>query len=132
MPTPTHSHLHQVAQELKRRLKDSGEAWITIDRWEATELLREISGERSTRIKSTLGECLDLALLAQGVRCFPTFQATSTYDSIRLFRPETTVASLIDILTMPDESTDQRLARYRDQIRVGRLAIRAAKKIAVR
>ncbi len=105
---PTRSHLISVARQLKQSL--NGKAFLTIDRREITELLREVSGEETTRIKSAMGAELEMALLEQGVRVFPRIQETTTGDVVRLFHPGTVIASLVDILTNPDHSTDKELA----------------------
>ncbi len=119
MSAPKQSDLHRVARVLKRRLKSSKEVWITIDRWEATKLLRRVSGQRTTRIKSALGESLDRELLELGVRSFPTFRGTTTHDSIRLFRSETNLSALVDILTKPGQGTDTRLSSVNTYIEMG-------------
>ncbi len=100
--------LVQVARELKARL--NGRAFMTLERFDITELLREYPGSENTRLKSALSGDLETALLEQGVRCFPSLKATTTGDRVRLFHPGTVVASLVDMLAHPSPQTDKELA----------------------
>src|SRR5262245_14885880 len=104
---PNHMHLVLVARELKRRLGKN--AFLTIPRAEVTQLLRGVSGEDATRIKSTLGGDLERALLEQGVRCFPRLVGTTSGDQIRLFHAGTVMGGFVDMLLYPDEETDREL-----------------------
>lgn len=104
---PTRHHLTVVARQLKGRL--NGKAFLTIPRVDVTELLREVSGEETTRIKSVIGSELDLALLEQGVRCYPRFAETTTGDTIRLFHAGSVLGSVVDLLVHPSMETDKDL-----------------------
>jgi hypothetical protein len=99
--------LAQVARNLKREL--NGRAFLTIARTDVTRELREVSGEDTTRIKSQIAEDLELVLLQQGVRCFPSLQETTTGDTIRLFHAGTILGSLVDLLIYPAKDTDRDL-----------------------
>jgi chemotaxis protein CheY-P-specific phosphatase CheC len=112
---PTRTDLVRVARELCNRMK--GKAFVSVGRMEVTELLRKISGEDGTRLKAGLGEQLEQALLEQGIRCFPRFQDTTTGDTIRLFRPQTVIASLVDMLLHPDGDTDKELAHVTTKVK---------------
>ena len=103
----TQSDLKRVARELKKRL--GNQAFRTFQRFEVTELLRTLSGEDATRIKSVMGQNLETALLEQGVRVFPTFSETNGTDSIRLFHAGTVMSDFVDMLRYPSESTDREL-----------------------
>ena len=107
---PTRADLVKVARELSNRMRKNQGSFLTIPRMEVTELLRQVSGEDGTRLKSGLGQQLEQALLEQGIRCFPAFQGTTTGHTIRLFYPRTVVASLVDMLSHPDADTDKELA----------------------
>src|SRR5919109_83517 len=100
---PTHTHLVRVARELKRRM--NGKAFITIPRSDVTQLLRDISEEDTTRIKSAMGGELERALLEQGVRSFPSFAETTTGDTIRLFHAGSLVGDLVDLFVHPSPET---------------------------
>jgi hypothetical protein len=83
---------------------------LTLPREEVTAMLRQVSGQDSTRIKKVMGGDLDTALLEQGVRCFPGFAQTTTGDNIRVFHAGTVVGDFVDMLTRPSEQTDRDLA----------------------
>ena len=104
---PTYNDLVKVARTLKQRI--DGKAFESLPRREVTDLLREISGEETTRIKPAMGEQLDMALLEQGVRAYPRFRDTSTEDTMRIFHPHSVVADLVDIIARPDAATDKEL-----------------------
>jgi hypothetical protein len=100
--------LVQVARELKSQL--NGRAFMTVERFRITEMLRENPGSENTRLKSAISEDLEKALLEQGVRCFPSLRQTTTGDRIRLFHPGTVMASLVDMLAYPSPQSDRELA----------------------
>src|SRR5947207_2844029 len=104
---PSRHQLTSVARELKKRL--NGKAFLTIERMEITNLLRETSGEDSTRIKSALASDLERALLEQGVRCFPSIGETTTGDTVRLFHAGKLVGYLVDLLVHPSTEADAEL-----------------------
>lgn len=105
---PTHAHLLDVARALRKRL--GRQAFLTLPREEVTGMLRQISGEDSTRIKKVMGGDLDRALLEQGVRCFPGFAQTTTGDNIRIFHSGTVMGDFVDMLVHPSDKTDHDLA----------------------
>jgi hypothetical protein len=82
---------------------------VTIPRSEATQLLRDVSGEDATRIKSAMAGDLERALLEQGVRCFPRLVGTASGDQIRLFHAGTVMGGFVDMLLYPSEETDREL-----------------------
>jgi len=96
-----------VARQLKQRL--GSRAFVPIRRMEVTSMLRCVSGQKSTRIKSVVGDDLDQALLSIGVRCYPTFASTSTADAIRLFHAGTVLGDFIDIVQRPSAENDPKL-----------------------
>ncbi|MEO3810821.1 hypothetical protein ABGB17_17620 [Sphaerisporangium sp. B11E5] len=104
---PTRTHLVKLAQTLRQRL--GGQPYLTIDRGEVTALLRDISGEPTTRIKAVMGADLERALLEQGVRCFPELSRTTAQDTLRLFHAGEVLAWFIDMLLYPDPDTDNQL-----------------------
>ena len=77
---PTRTHLVAVARKLKQQL--NGKAFLTIQRSEITELLRDVSGEPGTRIKSTLAGDLTSTLINQGVQVYPSLSETTTGDTV--------------------------------------------------
>lgn len=112
---PTREHLIAVARQLKTRL--NGKAFLTVPRRDVTELLRDVSGEDTTRIKSVIGENLDQALLERGVRSFPRFADTSTSDMIRLFHADTVAPNLLDLFLYPSPQTDHELAEVLTKVK---------------
>ncbi len=104
----TQSDLKRVARDLKKRL--GNRAFLSIQRLEATELLRTLSGDDGTRIKRVMAQNLEQALLEQGVRIFPSLSETNGTDSIRLFHAGTVMSDLVDLLRHPSPSTDKELA----------------------
>lgn len=104
----TQSDLKRVARELKKRL--GSRAFLRIQRLEITELLRTLSGDDATRIKSVMSQNLEQALLEQGVRIFPNLSDTNGADSVRVFHAGTVVSDLLDMLRHPSQNTDKELA----------------------
>ena len=112
---PTRHQLTSVARKLKTSL--NGKAFLTKPRMEITELLRETSGEDTTRMKSGIAEELQTALLEQGIRCFPSLAATTTGDTIRLFHAGTVLGSLVDLLVHPSIEADRDLGAMLTKIK---------------
>src|SRR5262249_27758199 len=81
----------------------------TIPRSKITELLREESGEPTTRIKSGLAADLTSALVNQGVQVYPTLGETTTGDTVRLYHAGSVLGQLIDTIVHPDPGTDSDL-----------------------
>ena len=104
---PTRTHLVTVARKLKQQL--NGRAFLTIQRTDITELLREVSGEPTTRIKSSLAGDLTSALINQGVQVYPSLGETTTGDTVRLYHAGSVLGQLIDTIVHPDEGTDREL-----------------------
>lgn len=112
---PTRHQLTAVARKLKTRL--NGKAFLTIPRMEITELLRETSGEDTTRMKSGIADDLQVALLEQGVRCFPSLAETTTGDTVRLFHAGTVLGNLVDMLIHPSTEADRDLGAMLTKIK---------------
>jgi hypothetical protein len=104
---PTRTHLVTASRKLKQQL--NGRAFLTIQRTDITELLREVSGEPTTRIKSTLAGDLTSALINQGVQVYPSLSETTTGDTVRLYHAGSVLGQLIDTIVHPDEGTDKEL-----------------------
>ena len=112
---PSRHHITLVARNLKTQL--NGRAFLTIPRRDVTDMLREVSGEDTTRIKSGIGADLGQALLEQGVRCYPGFANTTTGDTIRLFHAGSVLGSLVDLLVYPSVETDKDLGAMLTKIK---------------
>lgn len=112
---PTRTHLVAVARKLKQRL--NGQAFLTIPRTEVTDLLREIAGEPTTRIKSGLAADLTSALVNQGVQVYPSLAETTTGDTVRLYHAGSVLGQLIDTIVHPDPGTDADLGDVLSKIK---------------
>lgn len=112
---PTRHQLTAVARKLKTRL--NGKAFLTMPRMEITGLVRETSGEDTTRMKSGIADDLQVALLEQGIRCFPSLAATTTGDTVRLFHAGTVLGNLVDLLVHPSTEADQDLGSMLTKIK---------------
>ncbi len=112
MPNP--SDLSRVAKSIRSRI--DGKAFERIPRREITDILREVSGESTTRLKRAMSEDLERKLLEQGVRVFPSLQETSTDDVVRVFHTGTALASLVDMLLYPSAATDREVTKVTSKI----------------
>lgn len=104
---PSRTHLVAVARDLKDQL--NRKAFLTIGRSEITDLVRQESGEPTTRIKSGLATDLTNALNTQGVLVYPSLSETTTGDTVRLYHAGSVLAQLIDTIVHPDQGTDKEL-----------------------
>lgn len=105
---PSKIHLAAVARELKRQL--NGRAFLTIQRTDITALLRQASGEPTTRLKSTLAAELTGELMTLGVLAHPSLVTTTTGDTVRLYHAGSVLAQITDMVVEPDPGVDAQLA----------------------
>ncbi|WP_163512158.1 hypothetical protein [Fodinicola acaciae] len=105
---PTYTDLLKLVRELKSELDNK--AFYTLPRVEITDRLRAISGESTTRIKKVIATKLETVLADEGLRVYPTLTATTTGDTVRIYRAGTVLSNLISIITRPDIGTDRELA----------------------
>jgi hypothetical protein len=101
---PSRNDYVLVARELKKRL--NGKAFLTIPRREVTEILRDVSGESTTRIKSSAAAELTQVLLEQALRCFPGLSDTDTFETVRIFHAGSVFGNLVDLIVHPSSQTD--------------------------
>ncbi len=94
----------KVADQLKKML--NGKAFMTIPRRDVTDILREVSGEPTTRIKSLVARDLTLVLLEQALRCYPSLEETDMNDTVRIFRAGSVFSKLVDLIVHPSKETD--------------------------
>lgn len=104
---PNHSHVHILARRLRSEL--GSQAFLTIERTHITDLLRRVSAEPTTRLKSRLAQELTAVLADSGVAVYPPLDQTTTGDTVRLFHAGSVVSQLVDLITKPDPSTDAEL-----------------------
>jgi len=100
---------------LKQEL--NGHGFLTIERTKITEHLRQVSGEPTTRIKSTLAADLTSALVNQGVQVYPGLGETTTGDVVRLYHAGSVLGQLIDTIVHPDPGTDKDLGDVLSKIK---------------
>jgi hypothetical protein len=101
---PNRNHYVLVARELKKLL--NGKAFKTVQRREITDILREVSGEPTTRIKTGVAKDLTQVLLEQAIRCYPSIEETEMYDAVRIFRAGSVFGNLVDLIVHPSTETD--------------------------
>ena len=104
---PSRNNYVLVARELKKRL--NGRAFMTIPRREVTDILREVSGEPATRIKSGVAKEMTQVLLEQALRCYPSIEETDTFDAVRVFHAGSVFSNLVDLIVHPSHETDRDL-----------------------
>src|SRR5689334_5217901 len=119
---PSRHHFVEVARRLKRRLE--GKAYEAMPRMEITNLLREVSGEDHTRIKSNIASDLERAMLEHGVRVFPSLAKANTDEWVRIFHTlnargdaPTILGQVVDVLAHPSAETDKRLSNLLTKIK---------------
>lgn len=104
---PTNTDLIAVARELKRQL--NGHAFRTVARTDLTALLREASGQPTTRLKSKLAIGLGKALADEGILVHPPLQDTTTGDTVRMCHAGSLFARLQKMILEPDSGSDREL-----------------------
>lgn len=102
---PSRNDYALVARDLRKRL--NGKAFLTIGRRRVTDILREVSGEPTTRIKSNVARELTQVLLEQGLRCYPGLEETNTFETVRIFRAGSMFGNLVDLIVHPSNETDR-------------------------
>lgn len=80
-------------------------------------MLRQVSGEPTTRIKTTLAADLTSALINQGVQVYPSLNKTTTGDTVRLCHAGSLLGQLIDTIVHPDSGTDKDLGEVLRKIK---------------
>ena len=107
---PTNFHYRRLAQQYQQQLK--AHAFLTLNRTDITQQLRDISGEETTRIKRQMAAEVERAMLEQGVRCFPSLESTTTGDQVRLFHAGTLFGALVDMIQHPSPDDDPKLGEF--------------------
>lgn len=106
---PTRTHIQMLARRLTNQL--AGKAFLTVERATITDMLRRVSGEPSTRLKSRLARELTEALDGHGIGVYPPLDTTSTRDTVRLYHLDSVFGHLLDILLNPDTNSDSELGK---------------------
>lgn len=103
---PNRNHYSLVAKQLRNRL--NGKAFETVSRSTITDILREVSGEPTTRIKSIVARDLTQVMLEQqALRCYPSIEETDSMDNVRIFRAGSAIGNLVDLIIHPAKETDK-------------------------
>jgi hypothetical protein len=101
---PKHADYVAVAEELKGHIDHR--AFATIARREVTEILRRVSGEPRTRIKSLVARDMTEVLAEYGLSFYPALEETDTRDNLRLFRTESVIAHFVEMIAHPSPESD--------------------------
>lgn len=101
---PKHADYVAVAEELTSYI--SSKAFATIGRREITEILRNVSGEPRTRIKSLVARDMTEVLAEHGLCFYPALEETDTRDNLRLYRIDSVIAQLVDTIAHPSPESD--------------------------
>lgn len=104
---PSRTHIQILARRLTTQL--AGKAFLTIERTTITDMLRRVSNEPTTRIKSRLARDLTEALDAHGIGVYPPLDQTTTGDTVRLYHVDSVFGHLVDVILRPDPATDSEL-----------------------
>jgi hypothetical protein len=113
---PNRSHYALVGKELRRRL--NGKAFTTVPRREITDILREVSEEPTTRIKSNVAWELSQVLLEkEALRCYPSLEETDSQDNVRIFRAGSVFGNLVDLIAHPDPDADKEVGEMLAKIK---------------
>lgn len=100
-------HYAAVAVQLKDRIDHR--AFATIPRRDVTNILRQVSGEERTRIKSIVARDLTEVLEENGLRFFPSLEETDTRDNLRLYRVGSVLDDLVQMIAHPSPTNDANL-----------------------
>lgn len=100
-------HYDEVANRLTSYIDHK--AFATIPRREVTNLLREVSGEERTRIKSIVARDLTEVLESNGLRFYPSLEETDTRDNLRLYRTGSVLDELVTMIAHPSPMNDAKL-----------------------
>lgn len=100
-------HYTEVAVQLKGYIDHK--AFATIPRREVTNILRQVSGEERTRIKSIVARDLTSVLEENGLRFFPPLETTDTRDNLRLYRIDSVLDDLVQMIAHPSPLNDAKL-----------------------
>ncbi len=113
---PDRSHYALVAKELRKRL--NGKAFTTVPRRDITEILRDVSGEPTTRIKSTVAADLSRVMLEkEALRCYPGLEETASQDNVRIFRASSVFGNLVDLIAHPSPDADREVGNVLKKIK---------------
>jgi hypothetical protein len=105
---PNRTHYARVAKELRTKLDEDRMAFKTVSRREILDVLRDISGEPTTRIKSVVARDLAQVMLErEALRCFPSLEETDSLDNVRIFRAASVFGNLVDLIAHPSKEDDK-------------------------
>jgi hypothetical protein len=104
---PNRNHYARVAKELRAKLDEGRQAFKTVSRREILDILRDVSGEPTTRIKSVVARDLAQVMLErEALRCFPSLEETDSLDNVRIFRAASVFGHLVDLIAYPSKDDD--------------------------
>jgi hypothetical protein len=113
---PDRTHYALVAKQLKQKL--NGKAFTTIPRRDITDILRDVSGEPTTRIKSNVASELSQVLLEkEALRLYPPLEDTDTHGNVRIFRAGSVFGNLVDLIVHPSGDADREVGAVLKKIK---------------
>jgi len=116
---PNRSHYAGVAKELRTKLDEGRQAFKTVSRREILDILRDVSGEPTTRIKSVVARDLAQVMLErEALRCFPSLEETDSQDNVRIFRAASVFGNLVDLIAHPSKDDDKELGDILKKIKL--------------
>lgn len=104
---PSKDDYRKVADAMRGRL--GRKPFLSVTRREITDILREVSGEPTTRIKVLVAHQITEELSRKGLNVYPALADTDSKDMVRIYRAESTIPELIEILNYPSPENDVRL-----------------------
>lgn len=113
---PNQDDYRKVAEELKSQL--GRKTFLTLTRSDVTDMLRRVSNSPTTRIKVLGSQAITDELEKLGLTFYPDLYDVGSHDALRLFRSDSFIMDLIEIINEPSDVNDMRL----------RLAMRALPK----
>ncbi len=116
---PNRNHYARVAKELRTKLDEGRQAFKTVSRREILDILRDVSGEPTTRIKSVVARDLAQVMLErEALRCFPSLEETDSQDNVRIFRAASVFGNLVDLIAHPSKDDDKELGDILKKIKL--------------
>jgi hypothetical protein len=111
---PDRSHYALVGKQLKQKL--NGKAFMTVARRDILDILRDVSNEPTTRIKSNIAWDLSQVLLEkEALRLYPSLDETD--GNVRVFRAGSVFGNLVDLIVHPSGEADREVGAVLKKIK---------------
>lgn len=106
----------ETAEVIKGRL--GRRAFMTISRMDVTDILREVSGQAGTRVKSLVAYAITQEMEERGLTFYPALSDVGGKDNIRVVRTNSFIPELVELLNFPNEDNDAKLRAALRQVTV--------------